>query len=152
MHDKHQRKQAGPAEWGETEFVWNGESALIAGMADLIDIWSIRRDSSKCPNAYLMGEGENKRTDSFKTLAETWNSDEFRNWNEHLSDFWGRIIHGPQTVKGRLQLKEISDMGADHRFLPKNGNASEDRERPEACLVSREETCLSRSIKQWSDF
>jgi hypothetical protein len=87
----HDRKKVVPSEEdSKVKRVWNGESALQATTADLLNVWSIAQLGAKYCNPYAAGEERNVGT--FKALAESWNQPEVREFHKHLGDFWGPIV------------------------------------------------------------
>jgi hypothetical protein len=65
----HERKRIVPSENDKkTKRVWNGELALQATMADLLNVWSVAKLGAKYANPYA--QGEEKKVATFKALGK----------------------------------------------------------------------------------
>jgi hypothetical protein len=100
--------------------VWNGESALQATMADLLNIWCVAETGAKYCNAYA--PREERRVSTFKALAETWQIPEVRDWHKYLGDFWGPIIQHLRRHGEWMPIAAAFETGVGHGFCLKENN------------------------------
>jgi hypothetical protein len=56
--------------------VWNGESALMAGVADLLNVWAVAKPGRKYANPYV-----------FEALTDQWVSQDLKMWHGMLGSF-----------------------------------------------------------------
>jgi hypothetical protein len=117
--------------------IWIGESALQVTMADLLSIWSVAGPGAKYCNPYAEHEDE-KKVDSFKALANTWNLAEVREWHQHLGDFWGPIVLHFKNKHQWMPIAMAFDTGYDHGFCVKSAQENIEHWRRGPCDVPKE--------------
>jgi hypothetical protein len=88
----HNRKRVVPSDDDKkTVRVWNGESALQATTADLLNLWSVAQLGAKYADPYAQRE-EERKVATFKALTEIWERPEIKEWHKYLGDFWAPIV------------------------------------------------------------
>jgi hypothetical protein len=89
-------------------------------MADLLNIWSVAETGAKYCNPYA--PFEERRVNTFKALAETWQTPEVRDRRRHLGDFWGPIIQYLKYNKSWMPIGMAFETGVGHGFCLKENN------------------------------
>jgi hypothetical protein len=135
----HDRRHILQSEAGKKiKRVWNGESALQATMADLLNIWSVAEQGAKYCNPYA-AENE-KKLSTFKALAETWQTPEVRDWHKYLGDFWGPIIFHLKYAKEWMPIERAFETGYAHGYCLKENNEMFEHWRRGSCDVDAKST------------
>jgi hypothetical protein len=114
--------------------VWNGESALQATTADLLNLWSVAEQGAKYCNPYAAQD--EKKVSTFKSLPETWQTPEIREWHKHLGDFWGPVILHLKHAKEWMPIAMAFDTGYEHGFCAKENNEIIEHWRRGSCDVA----------------
>jgi hypothetical protein len=106
----------------KTPRIHNGESALQAATADLLNVWAIDDSKAEFSNPYVLqaDDDREKIATAYRALAETWTSPELRMWHSKLGDFWGPIVMNLRVNSRWLTTGEALNTGDRHGYVPKS--------------------------------